>query len=113
MLETTKDYLKCVVANRITLTGYALCLGSLIPYICADSADVISLAGDGVRYGASLLFGTAFAMQTYQTYRKTKRHIHKWGKVRPEFKQELAPGWYCVKTGARLAISEAGLEDRL
>jgi hypothetical protein len=119
-----KDYLKCVYANKFTLSGYLLLLAgacdstNTIHNIFSSHPKDIALLHhcyiDGmILYsGISLLAITSNGQETYNSYIQARRHIKQNGKLDPRNLEKIRRV-YCKKVGIKLALKEANLEDRL
>lgn len=116
MLYEIKDYAKCVVQNRFTFTGL-LSAGAWLTMKYVEHKTKIPINQHiwGLtkfilsEYGGISLIATVFGAYTFSTYRRTKKHIEKFGTIDGEFKDKLS-GEYCGKCAVKLAAKEAGLE---
>jgi hypothetical protein len=114
-----KDYLKCVWANKATLGGYlglAISIGEgVIGLNCENSkTESVLSALCTLTSIASLqvLAVTDWGSETLTAYRKTKKYIRSFGKMKEKYNR-LNENFYCENVGIRLAAREAGLEDSL
>jgi len=112
-----KDYVKCVYANKATLVGYigAVTSGVLLFHGKPESQELQGLYIASVyslsQLSSVLLGATKFGRETFQSYRRAKKHIQEYETINTKYydKHKL----YCDKVGVRLAAREAGLEDKL
>jgi hypothetical protein len=115
MKEQIKDYLKCVYANKVALTGY-LALPVTFSLLTLgrhyDSRVLTALPVIPFLIAEVGLFTTSFGCDTFKTYRKTKKYIQKFGTIREDYRY-LKNEWYCSRVAIRLAAKEAGLEHQL
>jgi len=119
-IEEIRDYAKCVYANKFTLTGYiglavtaATCIIFKQPQIIEDitSMSFVSELMIG-SYSLISLVGTAFGLETLDSYRTTKQQIEKYGKPSNRYYNKNIM-YYCDTAGIKLAAKEADLEHLL
>ena len=111
-IKDISDYLKCIVANKVTLGSIIIGSASVIDLVLNNfntniPADVTYLVGSF--YVGRL---TRFGRSTLRTYQRVRDHIQQVGTLDEEFSNQI-PLWYCNQTGMRLATREAGLEHHL
>lgn len=112
MKQELKDYTKSVIANKFTLTGYlGMCITTGIVFYIQDETFPTRIY-EIVAFGLSCIpvLGSAFGLETYETYRKTKKHIKENKKIKIGFKSRHSR-YYCRRIGMKLAAKESGLED--
>lgn len=97
-----------MVANRFCFAGMILvtlsCLGFLFIVIFSIK-DVIFWLILSFGMGLNLMAATAFGVETFNAYHRTREHIKRFGRVGENFRFET----YCEKAGYRLAIKESRL----
>jgi hypothetical protein len=111
------DYVKCVIANKVTLAGYGLILTG-IP-IAIQQANNLSRANyAATTYGAlapsagiSLLIVTTLGRQTLRAYRRTKKYLQKHDEINLKIEEKYSD--YCTRAGMKLAEREVNLEKML
>lgn len=99
------DYIKCAVANRLTLGGYI-----------AGGLGGTLAASDNFAYGLAplvaanlLIVVSGAALPTLDKYQRTKAHIAQHGTIESRFGDAI-PKYYCDQMGYYLAAKEANLE---
>lgn len=119
IIQKTKDYLKCVYANKFTLAGYlslpvGVCLAAVGHNLAPDNTSGVfyTLAVDAGLVSIACLKVTSLGNETLKAYNKSKKHIQKFGKIKSDY-QEIKDNWYCSRVGIRLAIEESRLEEVL
>ncbi len=115
--QETKDYLKCVYANKVTLAGYALIgtgigIGLIENYhnINPNTAFSNMIIAQIINLGIGCLGITKIGLETLNVYNRTKKHIEKYHTINDEFQGKYNP-WHCTRAGVRLAAKEKGLPD--
>lgn len=119
VIQKTKDYLKCVYANKFTLAGYlSLPISASLAVaghnLAHDNTSGVfyTLAADVGLIGIACLKITSWGNETLKAYNKSKKYIQKFGKIKSDY-QGIKDNWYCSRVGMRLAIEESGLEEVL
>ena len=119
LLEKTADYLKCAIANKVTLVSMPSFVASSAVAIASfnDSSnlDNLALCAAAVFVAGitgSLSFFTGCGLHSMYTYQRTKKHIIRYNTLDERFAAEMSD-WYCDQTGLKLAAKEAGLEHLL
>ena len=104
-----KNYLKSVVANKITLAGYSLMgLGAVTEFFGIKSM----ISGYDILFiGLSLNNLTLYGFQTRTAYKRTIQHIDSYNTLDPRFLAKHR--WYCEQVGIRAAAKERNLEHLL
>ncbi|HLC88549.1 MAG TPA: hypothetical protein VJG49_00790 [Candidatus Nanoarchaeia archaeon] len=117
--EKTVDYLKCAIANKVTLASLPLFVASSVVAIASfnnyQNLDHLALGAAAVFVAGSagsLSFLTGCGLHTTYTYQKTKKHIKKYNALDERFTSMIS-SWYCDQAGLKLAAKEAGLEHLL
>lgn len=103
------DYLKCIRANRCSLVGFVLLAIFLPSTITAGIFRhwwLYDLVCPPAILGFALFAVTGFGMVTLGAYRRTKKHIARFGRIDERF-EFIA---YCSDCGRYLAAKEAGIE---
>ncbi|KKT39983.1 hypothetical protein A2W54_03025 [Candidatus Giovannonibacteria bacterium RIFCSPHIGHO2_02_43_13] len=114
-----KTYLKCVYANKFTLTGYLMipCFYFAITYLPYHKMFIenestnestlfllLILIALSVSFNIGCLVVTCFGADTLKAYRRTMSHFKDWGAIDERFENQYAH--YCGKCGVRLAKKE-------
>ncbi len=112
-----RDYLRCIVANRACLSGVIMIIVGILIYPFTLFFD---LSGPSqlklflslltlvlFEVGFITLIVTAFGLSTLQAYKRTKKHIQRFGKVGDNFNYQI----YCNRVGYELAIKESGVRQ--
>ena len=113
MNTKTKDYLKCIWANKATLAGYLSLPISLTLSAIAEhegSKNLFGISQYAAFAGIFLLTSTDFGTHTLKVYNKTREYIKEHGKIK---KNQQYNKYYCSRVAMRLAAKEAGLENTL
>ena len=113
-----RDYIKCSIANKFTLTGYLapfVALGSEVARQITQPDNVELLIAEGllVLYSFGALRATDLGKDTVRSYRVSREDIRLHGRVTSSLADRYNRAEYCFKRGFELAIREAGLERRL
>lgn len=100
-----KGYIKCLVANKVTLAGILLLVFGFFVKSLSGSEELFNLLG-GVLMSLSIwpLMVTLAGFDTYLTYKRVSKIIAEKGIGAID---SINPRFYCNKCGYKLAIKEA------
>ena len=112
MLQEMKDYAKCAIRNKFIIGSYAgIGLSFLIKYIERETGTQIPVVDGLLCYVGSVGLGaTKFGSETFNAYRRMRKHIAEHGTIKPRFKDKFS-SLYCTQIGIKMAAEEAGLEN--
>ena len=112
MLQGIKDYAKCAVRNKFIIGSYAgIGLSLLIKYIEHETGTQIPVIDDLLYYSSLFTLGTTkLGSETFNAYRRMRKHISEHGTIEPRFKDKFS-SMYCTQEGIKMAAEEAGLEN--
>ncbi len=112
MLQGIKDYAKCAVRNKFIIGSYAgIGLSILLKYVEHETGTQIPVVDDLLYYASfGTLGATQLGLETFNAYRRMRKHISEHGTIEPRFKDKFS-SMYCTQTGIKMAAKEAGLEN--
>lgn len=115
MLQEIRDYTRCAIENKFTISSYAVLSSSAFLYCIYSrvhsSAYLVSAAVMSC-FGFLGLVSTKFGMQTYDTYRRLRKLIKEKETINQRLK-DIVNINYCNRTAMKMAAKEAGLEHLL
>ena len=116
MKQAIKDYIKCAYVNKFTLAGFISLAAGIGLTAMGKSSEYEAVRQSllALTYHAALscFLPTFLGMDTFMTYRKSRKYIKEFGKIKESY-QEIKSQWYCSRVAIELAAKEAGLEATL
>ncbi|OHA10875.1 MAG: hypothetical protein A3I44_01475 [Candidatus Sungbacteria bacterium RIFCSPLOWO2_02_FULL_51_17] len=113
-----KDYGTCLVYNRVSLAGLILLiLGGIATFMQSTLApspantgarDILFHLSFLINLGSALLGFSGFGILTCLAYRRTLRHIDRFGHVDKLFSERLGKTYCCLR-GMKLAMQKRGI----